>query len=104
MTISFFSMGARGAWWFPAMYRAYYERVLSDPRAAKQRIKITAAETEMAALVTEAFTSFASVEANSRAFVPDSSCAVLAAWAKNDRIVQWKRSEPAMKKSFLTYA
>lgn len=96
--IAFFRAGARSAWWFPAAYRAYYKRVLSNPRAAEWRVKIAAAGPEMAPILTEAWTSFAAPEADTRALVREITCPVLAAWAKHDQIVQWKRNEPVVRK------
>ncbi len=98
LMISFFRAGARGTWWFPSAYRAYYKRVLSNPRAAAQRVKIASAAAEMAPILTEAWTSFAAPEADTRALVPEISCPVLVAWANNDLIVQWKRNEPVVRR------
>jgi pimeloyl-ACP methyl ester carboxylesterase len=95
--IGFFRAGARGAWWFPAAYRAYYKRVLQNPQAAEQRVKIAAAGTELVPILVEAWTSFAAPEADIRSIAPTIACPVLAAWAKNDQLVQWKRSEPAVR-------
>lgn len=96
--VAFFKVGARGAWWFPAAYRAYYRRVLQNYEASAQRERIAAAGLEMAPILAEAWASFATPEADIRALVPEIECPVLVAWAKNDQLVKLKRSQPTIGK------
>lgn len=93
----FFAAGARGAWWFPRAYAAYYRSVLPCPAAAEQRARIVAAGPEMAPLLRDAWRSFGRADADLRALIPRITCPVLFAWAKRDRIIQLRRSAAAIR-------
>jgi len=92
----FFAAGARGAWWFPAAFGVYYRIVLPRPAATAQRARIVAAAYEVAPVLHQAWTGFASADADMRALAPRVQCPVLFAWAVRDRFVQLGRSRAAI--------
>lgn len=89
----FFGAGARGARWFPAAFGAYYRAVLRAPAARAQRARIVAAGPEVASVLSEAWASFGREEADLRARAAELACPVLFAWAMQDRILPFGRSE-----------
>ena len=54
----FFAAGARGAWWYPRAFSAYYRLVLPRPEAAAQRRRIVAHARILAPVLREAWASF----------------------------------------------
>jgi 4,5:9,10-diseco-3-hydroxy-5,9,17-trioxoandrosta-1(10),2-diene-4-oate hydrolase len=93
---AFFRAGARGARWFPAAFAAYYRIVLRAPAARAQRARIVAAGRELAPVLTQAWESFASPDADLRPLAPGVRCPVLFTWARQDRILSYARSEPGI--------
>ncbi len=92
----FFAAGARGAWWFPAAYRFYYRRlVLPRGQARARRDAIIAEGAAKAALLAEAWSSFAQPDNDLTAQAAHITCPTLFAWAKGDRIIPWSRSRAA---------
>jgi 4,5:9,10-diseco-3-hydroxy-5,9,17-trioxoandrosta-1(10),2-diene-4-oate hydrolase len=93
----FFAAGARGAWWFPRAYAAYYRTMVLPRRdAAAQRALIAAAGPSFARVLAQAWRSFDEPSADIRGLVPRVRCPVLVAWAVRDRFVQLGRCRPAL--------
>jgi pimeloyl-ACP methyl ester carboxylesterase len=61
----FSAAGARGAWWYPRLFRAYYEMVL--PFAPVERARITERRRAIAPLLRDAWAGFASLSEDLRA-------------------------------------
>ena len=97
LMVRFFAAGARGAWWFPRAFAAYYRLVLPRTAAAEQRRRIVASAREIAPVLHAAWRSFGEPEADLRALVPHVACPVLFAWAARDRIIQLARSMPGIR-------
>lgn len=93
--VRFFEAGARGARWFPALFRAYYRVVLPEHEAALRRARICEASGETAALLADAWRSFREPEADLRATVARVKVPVWLAWSKGDRIIPWRASRKA---------
>lgn len=91
----FFEAGARGASWFPALYRRYYALVLSGDSAADRRARIVAAGRAMAPILAEAWRGFATPEFDLRALPATIRAPVWCAWAKHDRTIPWRSSRAA---------
>src|SRR5690606_21377735 len=72
--------------------------VLSAPAAAPQRARIVAASREMAPRLAEAWRSFGEPDADLRDVAAALACPVLVAWAKRDRVLQLRRSRPAIRR------
>lgn len=89
-----FRAGARGAWWYPALFRAYYRWVL--PQAPERRAEICAAAGASAGVLAEAWASFAEQASDLRAALGRVAVPVQFAWARDDRIVSWARSAAAV--------
>ncbi|MBY0280248.1 alpha/beta hydrolase, partial [Candidatus Binatia bacterium] len=68
------------------------------PAAAEQRARIVAAATEMAPRLAEAWRSFGEPDADLREVAASLACPVLVAWARRDRILQLRRSRPAIRR------
>lgn len=94
----FFAAGARGAWWYPRAFAAYYRLVLPRPAAAAQRARIVAAAREIAPVLRDAWRSFGQSDADVRALAPVIRCPVLFAWAERDRVVQLERNLPTIRR------
>lgn len=93
---AFFDAGARGAFWFPAVFAAYYRSlVLTGAEAGAQRERIIAAATELAPLLADAWRGFEVADADIRALVPDVRIPVWLAWCRGDQFVSWGRSRAA---------
>tara|TARA_R110002124_G_scaffold40122_1_gene125996 strand:- start:1333 stop:2193 length:861 start_codon:yes stop_codon:yes gene_type:complete len=94
--VRFFAGGARGAWWYPAMFALYYRRlVLPSPAAATQRKRIIAASRELAPLWRDAWNSFRQKEADLRGVAAALDIPVWVAWAKGDRVIPLALCTPA---------
>jgi len=94
--VRLFRAGARGHWWFPRAFAAYYRMVLPAPAAAAQRARIVAAAPQTAGVLAQAWQSFGEAGADIRALLPRLSMPVFFAWAKQDRIIAWSRSRAAV--------
>ena len=94
-----FAAGARGAFWYPAFFSLYYRLVLPRSPANVQRARIVAACKETAAVLSQAWASFAEPEADIREHLFRLCAPVLFAWAKDDQIVSFGRSRAAVLKS-----
>ena len=94
--VRFFEAGERGAVWFPFAFSHYYHLVLPSDAASQQRERIIAAGAEAAALLRQAWASFAEPESDLRGLAPRVEQPVLFAWADRDRFVQLARSQPAI--------
>src|SRR5262249_38080698 len=94
--VAFFAAGARGAFWFPAAFAAYYRLVPPRAAAAARRRRIVAAGRELAPLLRDAWMSFSQPDADQRALLPAVRCPVLVAWATRDQLVQLRRCRPAL--------
>ena len=94
----FFRAGVRRAWWYPRAFGAYYRTVLPAPAATEQRARIVASAEEIAPVLAEAWSRFASPDADLRALVPTIACPVLVTWAVGDRFNQLKRARPALQR------
>ena len=94
----FFRAGVRRAWWYPRAFGAYYRTVLPAPAATEQRARIVESAEEIAPVLAEAWSRFASPDADLRALVPTIACPVLVTWAVGDRFNQLKRARPALQR------
>lgn len=94
-----FTAGARGAFWYPAVFSLYYRLVLSRSPAKAQRARIIAACRETAAVLSQAWASFAEPDADIREHLFQLRLPVLFAWARDDQIVSFGRSRAAVLKS-----
>jgi 4,5:9,10-diseco-3-hydroxy-5,9,17-trioxoandrosta-1(10),2-diene-4-oate hydrolase len=88
----FFGARARGARWFPRAFAAYYRLVLPSPAARAQRERIIAAAPDTAAVIAEAWRSFADPAEDLGAMLAELDCPIQFAWARSDRIVALARS------------
>lgn len=90
----FFARGATGNSGFPAAFRRYYERkILPAPAAQWRREEIIASARDVAPLLQRAWLSFAERDADVIAEAARVRCPVLYAWAKGDRINDWRFSK-----------
>jgi len=95
----FFAAGSRGARWFPRAFAAYYRLFVLQRRAAvAERRAIVASAFEIAPVLEQAWRSFATPEADTRALASRITCPVLFAWAVRDQFVQLGRSLPAIRR------
>jgi 4,5:9,10-diseco-3-hydroxy-5,9,17-trioxoandrosta-1(10),2-diene-4-oate hydrolase len=92
----FFRAGARGAWWYPRAFAAYYRTVLPSAPAREQRARIIAAARDVAPVLAAAWERFPSPDADLRALAPAIPCPVLVTWAVGDRFNQLRRARPAI--------
>ena len=93
---SFFSAGARGAWWYRSAFAFYYRIVLSSPAAAPQRRRIVTAAYEIAGVLRDAWLAFATPEADIRATAASLDMPIWIAWAKGDRVIPLRYALPAI--------
>lgn len=91
----FFAAGARGARWFMPLFTFYYRRVVL-PREVAQRERIIASGREIAALLRDAWSSFAEPSADLRAHVATIRAPMWIAWARNDRVIPLWLCRPAI--------
>jgi 4,5:9,10-diseco-3-hydroxy-5,9,17-trioxoandrosta-1(10),2-diene-4-oate hydrolase len=96
--VGHFERGARNEARFGAWFREYYADILPAAAAAQQRERIVASGYEHAALLAQAWTSFMQPEASLAPLIDKVTMPVLFAWADQDRIVSWSRSEAAVKR------
>jgi 4,5:9,10-diseco-3-hydroxy-5,9,17-trioxoandrosta-1(10),2-diene-4-oate hydrolase len=94
--VRFFGAGARGAWWYPRAFAAYYRMVLQGAPSAAQRRAIVESGAEIAPLLHEAWRGFGMAEADIRALAPSVTCPVLFVWAARDQFIQLGRCRPAI--------
>jgi 4,5:9,10-diseco-3-hydroxy-5,9,17-trioxoandrosta-1(10),2-diene-4-oate hydrolase len=87
-----FRSGARGAGWFESAFRVYYGTVLQRPEASARRVEIVSAGYEIAPVLAEAWQSFAQADADLSGLAAEIECPVWFPWAKDDRIVSYRRS------------
>jgi 4,5:9,10-diseco-3-hydroxy-5,9,17-trioxoandrosta-1(10),2-diene-4-oate hydrolase len=92
----FFAAGARGAWWYPRAFAAYYRMILTTPAAAEHRTRIVAAGRDVAPVLAQAWRSFGMPDAAVAPLAPTVTCPVLFTWAKRNRINQLSRARPAI--------
>ena len=95
---SFFSAGARGAWWYASAFAMYYRMVLPAKSARAQRDRIVASAYEIAPILAESWKSFAEPGADLRPLIASIGCPVFFAWATQDRVLPWARTRPAAEK------
>lgn len=95
--VRFFEAGARGARWFPRWFGRYYRLVLPGAAARAQRDRIVAAAFESAKVLAQAWRSFARPDADLRRVAATLDCPVFVAWARSDRVLQLRRSRPAIR-------
>ena len=93
--VRFFAKGAAGDRRFAKAFERYYRGILKLRPAFEQRARIVKAGPELAGVLSEAWNSFRSPDADIRALVPKLACKVLFAWAKDDLIVSWRASKKA---------
>lgn len=93
-----FAAGVRGAAWFPRAFSLYYSLVLPGAPARAQRERIVAAAREAAPRLVEAWRSFGEPGADTRELAARLRCPVLVCWAKGDRVIQLRRSLPAIRR------
>jgi pimeloyl-ACP methyl ester carboxylesterase len=97
---SIFAAGARGAWWYKALFSAYYRMVLPSPDAATQRRRIVASAYEVAPAIESAWRGFAiPEEADLRRQLLGLKVPVLFAWAMQDRLNRFKAVAPVIAKT-----
>jgi pimeloyl-ACP methyl ester carboxylesterase len=94
----FFAAGARGAWYFAPLFALYYRMVLPSPLAAGQRRRIVAHARERASAMSEAWSSFGTLEADIRDTAASLEVPVWIAWARSDRILPLKACLPAIRR------
>ena len=92
--VQFFAAGRRGAAWYPWAFEKYYRRVLLREPAQEERARIVRSAYETAAILEQAWKSFARTEENLAPILHEIRCPVLLAWAKDDFIVPLKETEP----------
>ena len=93
---SFFSRGARGAWWYRRAFAALYQRVLSEAPAAEQRARIVASWHEVAPLLAAAWRGFGEAGDGISAQLPSITCPVLITWSTGDRLNPLGANRPAI--------
>jgi len=96
--VDHFEQGARGEARFEPWFRDYYRDILVTPEAAARREAIVAAGYEHAAVLAQAWRSFATPEANLEALIPGLTMPVLFTWARKDRLVSWDRNRAAVER------
>lgn len=90
----FFAGGAAGDAGFPAAFRRYYEqKILPAPAATWRREEIIAAAYDVAPLLERAWLGFAAPDADVLKEAEQVRCPVLYAWAKDDKVNNWRFSK-----------
>lgn len=94
---AFFRAGARGEWWFPLAFAAYYRRmVLTRAPAKARRDLVIAAGPALAPMLVEAWEGFGEADSDLRPLAPKLALPVWLAWAKLDQFVSWGRAKAAV--------
>lgn len=88
---AFFAAGARGAWWYPALFARYYRLVLPAKAAKVQRTRIIARCREVAGVLSQAWASFGRPEADLGDLAAGLRVPVWVAWARGDRVIPLSR-------------
>lgn len=94
--VAFFQAGVDQKQWFSPAFKLYYGRVLPRRAAKAQRRRIIDARFEIAQLLVDAWSSFATPEADIRDVAARLKMPVLYAWANKDQIVPLKKSRAAV--------
>jgi 4,5:9,10-diseco-3-hydroxy-5,9,17-trioxoandrosta-1(10),2-diene-4-oate hydrolase len=94
--VAFFQAGVDRKRWFSPPFKLYYGRVLPRRAAKAQRQRIIDARFEIAQPLAEAWSSFATPEADVRSVAARLTMPVLYAWATRDQIVPLKKSRAAV--------
>jgi 4,5:9,10-diseco-3-hydroxy-5,9,17-trioxoandrosta-1(10),2-diene-4-oate hydrolase len=94
--VDHFEQGERNEARFEPWFRHYYDDILVTEAASPQRERIVAAGYEHAALLGQAWRSFATPEANLEALIPRVTMPVLFTWAKRDGLITWGRNRAAV--------
>lgn len=90
----FFEQAERGVPDFAQKFRRYYEKVvLPAAPAAQRREEIIATAVEVGPIIRQAWLSFTAPESNLRPLAATIKCPVLVAWAKDDRVNNWRFSK-----------
>lgn len=90
----FFASGAAGSAKFPAAFRRYYEsKILPGPAAQWRREEIVASAYKIAPLLQRAWLGFAEADADVIDEATQVRCPVLYAWAKGDKVNNWRFSK-----------
>jgi 4,5:9,10-diseco-3-hydroxy-5,9,17-trioxoandrosta-1(10),2-diene-4-oate hydrolase len=97
MFAGLFAAGARGARWFMPLFAFYYRRFVL-PREREQRERIIASGYEIAALLRDAWRSFAEPSADLRDEVARLEAPVWIAWARHDRVIPLSLCRPAIER------
>lgn len=90
-----FARGERGDRRFGAWFARYYQTILQTQESAARRAEIVADGYRSAAVLREAWKSFAKPDADIRSLTPKLTMPVLYAWAMRDRAVAWAFSRDA---------
>ncbi|MEQ9588454.1 MAG: alpha/beta hydrolase [Parvibaculaceae bacterium] len=94
--VAFFQAGVDQKRWFSPAFKLYYRRVLPRRAAKAQRRRIIDARFEIAQPLVDAWSSFATPEADIRDVAARLKMPVLYAWANKDQIVPLKKSRAAV--------
>lgn len=93
-----FEQGERNEVRFAAWFRDYYADILRTDAAAARRELIVAAGYEHAAVLAQAWRSFAKPDANLESLIAKLTMPVLFTWARRDALVSWNRNRAAVEK------
>jgi 4,5:9,10-diseco-3-hydroxy-5,9,17-trioxoandrosta-1(10),2-diene-4-oate hydrolase len=96
--VDHFQQGVRNEVRFDTWFRDYYADILVTEASRLQRERIVAAGYEHAALLAQAWQSFAADDANVEALVPKLTMPVLFTWAKRDQLISWDRNRAAVER------
>ena len=94
--VSKFHDGAEGHASFKPWFDEYYRSILVTDASAARRTLIVEAGYESAAVLEQAWRSFAQPEADQRALAATLKMPVLVAWASRDGLIQWSRNREAI--------
>jgi len=95
---TFFRAGEKKRSWFGPAFGMYYRMVLSRGPIEEHRKRIVAAGYDQAKVLAEAWHSFGQPDADLRDSVADITCPVMIAWARHDRIIQYKQCRAAIER------
>jgi pimeloyl-ACP methyl ester carboxylesterase len=94
--VSKFHDGAEGHASFMPWFDEYYRSILVTDASVARRKLIVEAGYESAAILEQAWHSFAQPEADQRALAATLKMPVLVAWASRDGLIQWSRNREAI--------